>query len=87
MGKQQPPWSKPWQIDDSARHQASAAANSEEPGRPSADHLISCDNFCFLKDMFVTVIFKEEKKEKRHSAHPHPRSPHHTGCIATRATC
>ena len=84
---QKPPWSKPWQIDDSARHQASAAANSEEPGRPSADHLISCDNYCFLKDMFVTVIFKEEKKEKRHSAHPRPRSPHHTGCIATRAAC
>ena len=83
MGKQQPPWSKPWQIDDSARHEASAAANSEEPGRPSADHLISW-HFCFLKDMFVTVIFKQEK---RHSAHPLRRSPHHTVGIATRATC
>ena len=83
MGKQQPPWSKPWQIDDSARHEASAAANSEEPGCPSADHLISW-HFCFLKDMFVTVIFKQEK---RHSAHPLRRSPHHTVGIATRATC
>ena len=34
--------------------------------------------------MSVTVIFKQEK---RHSAHPRRRSPHHTVGIATRATC
>ena len=50
MGKQQPPWSKPWQIDDSARHEASAAAILKSLGA-HPQITISYDNFCFLKDM------------------------------------
>ena len=83
MGKQQPPWSKPWQIDDSAsmKHQLLRILKSLG-AHPQITE--SVDNFCFLKDMSVTVIFKQEK---RHSAHPLRRSPHHTVGIATRATC